>query len=67
MGRNEITPLLDILNVKLEIHADINPDPEKGLSNCGLNEVTGYIIGMGYDFKVKSESWAASCADDRLC
>ena len=63
----EIAPLLDLYGIKLEIHADINPDPERGASNSALNEAVGYIMGMGYDFKVKPEAWAASKAADNLC
>lgn len=63
----EIAPLLDLYGIKLEIHADINPDPNKGLSNGALGEAVGYILGMGYDFKVKPEAWAASKAADNLC
>lgn len=63
----EIAPLLDLYGIKMEIHADINPDPEAGLSNGALNEAVGYILGMGYDFKVKPEAWAASKAADSLC
>lgn len=63
----EITPLLDAMGIKLEIHADINPDPNKGLSNVALQEAVGYIMGMGYDFKIKPEAWAASKAADNLC
>jgi predicted RNase H-related nuclease YkuK (DUF458 family) len=63
----EIAPLLDLYGIKLEIHADINPDPEAGLSNSALSEAVGYILGMGYDFKVKPDAWAASKAADNLC
>lgn len=63
----EIQPLLDSLGVKLEIHADINPDPERGLSNATLKDAIGYIMGMGYEFKVKPLAWAASKAADNLC
>lgn len=63
----EIQPLLDALGVKMEIHADINPDPERGLSNMVLKEAAGYIMGMGYDFKIKPLAYAASKAADKLC
>lgn len=63
----EIAPLLDLYGVKMEIHADINPDIERGLSAGALKEAVGYIMGMGYDFKVKPEAHAASKAADRLC
>ena len=63
----EISPLLDLYGIKLEIHADINPDPTKGLSNCALNEAVGYILGVGYEFKIKPEAYAASTSADKFC
>jgi len=63
----EIAPLLDLYGIKFEIHADINPDPERGRSNSALQEAVGYILGMGYDFKVKPDAAAASVAADKLC
>lgn len=62
----EISPLLDLYDIKLEIHADINPDV-KFDSNKALNEAVGYMLGMGYDFKLKPDAWAASKGADRLC
>jgi predicted RNase H-related nuclease YkuK (DUF458 family) len=62
----DIAPLLDSYNIKMEIHADINPDP-KWESNKALSQAIGYILGMGYEFKVKPESWAASYVGDRYC
>jgi len=62
----EISPLLDLYDIKLEIHADINPDI-KFDSNKALNEAVGYMLGMGYDFKLKPDAWAASKGADRLC
>jgi predicted RNase H-related nuclease YkuK (DUF458 family) len=62
----EIAPLLDLYEVPLEIHADINPDPRHE-SNKALQQAVGYILGMGYEFKVKPESYCAShCADNLL-
>lgn len=50
-------------NVPLEIHADINTDPQFK-SNPALNEALGYIKGMGYSFKVKPDAFASSsCAN----
>ena len=63
----ELSPLLDLYGIPLEIHADINPNPEKGESNKALAEAVGYILGMGYDFKVKPEASAASSCADRFC
>ena len=62
----EIAPLLDLYDIPLEIHADINPDPRHE-SNKALQHAIGYILGMGYDFKVKPESICASHVADKLC
>jgi len=59
-----ISPLLDKYFIPLEIHADINPDV-KWESSKALQEAVGYILGMGYDFKVKPDAWAASKNADR--
>lgn len=61
----EISPILDKFNIKLEIHADINPDP-RWESNKALSQAIGYILGMGYDFKIKPESISSSYCSDRL-
>jgi predicted RNase H-related nuclease YkuK (DUF458 family) len=62
----EIAELLDLYEVKMEIHADINPDPKHD-SNKALQQAVGYILGMGYDFKIKPDAWAASSAADNKC
>lgn len=60
----EVSPLLDLYEVPLEVHADINPDI-KWESSKALSEAVGYILGMGYDFKVKPDAWAASKSADK--
>ena len=60
----EIAPLLDSYGINMEIHADINPDP-KCESNNALSQAIGYILGMGYEFKVKPAAWAASYCGDK--
>lgn len=62
----EICPLLDLYNIKMEIHADINPDPSYA-SNKALKAAIGYIQGMGYGFKIKPDSFASSSVADKLC
>jgi predicted RNase H-related nuclease YkuK (DUF458 family) len=62
----EINPLLEKYGIKMEIHADINPDPNHE-SNKALQQAVGYILGMGYEFKVKPDAWAASSAADKKC
>lgn len=55
--------LLDRYNVELEVHADINTDPNFK-SNTALKEAMGYILGMGFVFKAKPNAFASSsCAD----
>lgn len=55
--------LLDKYEVDLEVHADINTNPQFE-SNSALKEATGYILGMGFCFKAKPEAFASSyCAD----
>jgi len=58
----QICPLLDKYNVQLEVHADINSDPNFK-SNIAFKEAMGYILGMGYTFKAKPNAFASTyCA-----
>lgn len=55
--------LLDAYDVDLEVHADINTNPNFQ-SNTALKEAMGYILGMGFAFKAKPEAFASSsCAN----
>jgi predicted RNase H-related nuclease YkuK (DUF458 family) len=63
---NEIAPLLDKYKIKLELHADINPDP-RWESNKAMSAAIGWILGMGYDFKIKPLAFAASFSADKYC
>lgn len=59
---NQIGPLINDFDV--EIHLDINTDPNYG-SNCAANDAAGYVLGMtGIEPKLKPESWAASFGAD---
>ena len=51
--------------VELEIHADINTDPNFP-SHQALKEAMGYILGMGYTFKAKPHAFASSQCADKL-
>lgn len=62
----EVASLLDLYDIPLDIHADINPNP-KYESNKALQQAVGYILGMGYGFKIKPDAWASSFAADRYC
>ncbi len=55
--------LLDLYDVDLEVHADINTNPQFK-SNQALHEAMGYILSMGFVFKAKPEAFASSyCAN----
>ncbi|MES2560335.1 MAG: ribonuclease H-like YkuK family protein [Bacteroidota bacterium] len=55
--------LLDRYHVDLEVHADINTNPQFK-SNSALSEAMGYILSMGFVFKAKPEAFASSyCAN----
>jgi hypothetical protein len=55
--------LLDLYDVDLEVHADINTNPSFK-SNVALHEAMGYILSMGFVFKAKPEAFASSyCAN----
>lgn len=58
-----LCPLLDEYKVELEVHADINTNPQFK-SNSALSEAMGYILSMGFVFKAKPEAFASSyCAN----
>ncbi len=55
--------IFDKFGVELEVHADINTDPNFK-SHIALKEAMGYIRSMGFVFKAKPEAFASSsCAD----
>jgi len=59
----KLCDLLDVYDVDLEVHADINTNP-MFKSNAALHEAMGYILGMGFVFKAKPEAFASSyCAN----
>ena len=60
-----ICDLLDIYDVALEVHADINTNPHFK-SNEALREAMGYILGMGFAFKAKPEAFASSCCANKM-
>jgi predicted RNase H-related nuclease YkuK (DUF458 family) len=58
----QICPILDRYTCELEVHADINTDPNFK-SNVALKEAMGYILGMGYTFRAKPDAFASTyCA-----
>ncbi len=59
----DLCPIFDAYNVELEVHADINTDPQFK-AHVALKEAMGYILGMGYAFVAKPHAFASSsCAD----
>ncbi len=58
-----ICDILENYGVEMEVHADINTEPEFK-SNAALKDAMGYILGMGYIFKAKPFAFASTnCAD----
>ncbi len=57
--------LLDEYDVELEVHADINTDPQFK-SNAALNEAMGYILSMGFVFKAKPDAFASSSCANKM-
>ena len=60
-----ICDLLDLYDVELEVHADINTNPTFK-SNKALNDAMGYILSMGFIFKAKPEAFASSACADKM-
>lgn len=61
-----IVDLVDLYDIDMEIHADVNPNP-MWASNVALNEVVGFCKGMNFTYKVKPNAYAASSGADKLC
>lgn len=61
----ELCPLFTEYNVDMEVHADINTNPQFK-SNEALREATGYILGMGFAFKAKPEAFASSSCANKI-
>lgn len=57
--------LLDLYDVDLEVHADINTNP-MFKSNQALHEAMGYILSMGFVFKAKPEAFASSACANKI-
>jgi uncharacterized protein len=57
--------LFTIYNVDMEVHADINTNPNFK-SNDALKEAMGYIMGMGFVFKAKPHAFASSCCANKV-
>lgn len=62
---NHLCSLLDDYNVDLEVHADINTNPEFK-SNSALKEAMGYIMSMGFVFKAKPEAFASTACANKI-
>jgi len=61
----KLCPLFIAFNVDMEVHADINTNPNFK-SNDALKEAMGYIMGMGFVFKAKPHAFASSQCADRM-
>ncbi|MER3463241.1 MAG: hypothetical protein C4329_01230 [Chitinophagaceae bacterium] len=61
----ELCNLFSFYNVGMEVHADINTNPNFK-SNDALKEAMGYILGMGFAFKAKPEAFASSSCANKM-
>lgn len=61
----ELCNLFSLYNVDMEVHADINTNPNFK-SNDALKEAMGYILGMGFAFKAKPEAFASSSCANKM-
>jgi predicted RNase H-related nuclease YkuK (DUF458 family) len=52
-------------DIEMEVHADINTNIQFK-SNEALKDAMGYIMGMGFSFKAKPDSFASSCCADKV-
>jgi predicted RNase H-related nuclease YkuK (DUF458 family) len=57
--------LFTLYGVDMEVHADINTNPAFK-SNDALKEAMGYILGMGFAFKVKPHAFASSSCANKI-
>lgn len=60
-----IDPVLKKYGIQVEVHADINQDPQYP-SHHSYNEAMGYIRSMGYHFVSKPDAFASSVCADRF-
>ena len=60
----ELCDLFTYYDVDMEVHADINTNSQFK-SNEALKDAMGYIMGMGFAFKAKPDSFASSCCADK--
>jgi uncharacterized protein len=70
----ELCNLFTAFNVDMEVHADINTNPNFK-SNDALKDAMGYIMGMpvrpghpggGFAFKAKPHAFASSCCANKI-
>lgn len=61
-----ILDLVELYDIDMEIHADVNPNP-MWASNVALTEVVGFCKGMQLTYRVKPFAYAASSGADKLC
>lgn len=61
----ELCNLFTLYNVDMEVHADINTNPNFK-SNDALKEAMGYILGMGFVFRAKPHAFASSSCANKI-
>ncbi len=61
----DLSNIFSRFDVAMEVHADINTNPQFK-SNDALKEAMGYIVGMGFAFKVKPNAFASSSCANKI-
>jgi uncharacterized protein len=62
---SSLSRLFTLYDVDLEVHADINTNPNFK-SNDALKDEMGYIMGMGFAFKAKPDAFASSACANKM-
>jgi predicted RNase H-related nuclease YkuK (DUF458 family) len=61
----QLCDVLERHQVELEVHADINTDPQFK-SNGALSEAMGYILSMGFIFRAKPDAFASTACANKI-
>ena len=55
--------LNELIPGQLTIHLDVNPDA-RYRSSAHVQELVGYVVGQGFAYRIKPDSWASTSIAD---
>jgi predicted RNase H-related nuclease YkuK (DUF458 family) len=61
----KVTPLLNLYGYQVGNPCRYKPNPQWE-SNKALKTAMGWVLGMGYEFKIKPDAYAASNCGDKF-